>query len=77
VHRILAADNSITCLQFDHRRIVSGSSDGKARVWDLQSGQLVRELGEPADAVWRLHIEESIAVTVRSKSSKVLLEVSS
>jgi F-box and WD-40 domain protein CDC4 len=73
--RISAADNSITCLQFDHRRIVTGSSDGKVKVWDIKTGELVRELGSPSDAVWRLHISESMAVIIRSRIGKTLLEV--
>jgi F-box and WD-40 domain protein CDC4 len=54
LHRIAAADNSITGVEFDHNRILSGASDGRVRVWNMATGAMVRELGEMADAVWRV-----------------------
>jgi hypothetical protein len=75
IHRIAAAEGAVISLQFDHNRIISGGSDGTVRVWDLSTGELIRELGARSDIVWRVHVSEPMAVTVRSSSNKLLLEV--
>jgi F-box and WD-40 domain protein CDC4 len=75
VHRLAAHDNSVTSLQFDESRIVSGGSDGRVKVWDLRSGVLVRELGVVAEAVWRVVFEEEKAVVLASRGGKTVMEV--
>ena len=75
VHRLAAHDNSVTSLQFDDSRIVSGGSDGRVKVWDLARGNLVRELGQPAEAVWRVVFEEEKAVVLASRNGKTVMEV--
>jgi F-box and WD-40 domain protein CDC4 len=75
IHRISTAENAVTSLQFDHNRIISGAVDGTVRVWDRSTGELVRELGDRSDRVWRVHMSESMAVIVRSNSNKLMLEV--
>jgi F-box and WD-40 domain protein CDC4 len=65
----------VTSLQFDESRIVSGGSDGRVKVWDLQRGCLVRELGQPAEAVWRVVFEEEKAVVLASRQGKTVMEV--
>lgn len=77
VHRIQAHDNSVTDIQFDHRRIVSTGSDGRIKVWDINTGELLRELGTPADTAWKLDMGEKMAVAIRSIGNKTVLEVSS
>jgi F-box and WD-40 domain protein CDC4 len=75
IYRIPSSSkNSVTSLQFDHNRIISGG-DGTVRVWDRSTGELVRELGDRSDRVWRVHMSESMAVIVRSNSNKLMLEV--
>jgi len=76
VFQVLAHSNSLTSLQFDHRRVLTSGSDGRAKVWDTQTGELVRELGEPSDAVWQAHLSEKMAVIVKSLDKKVMVEVS-
>ena len=68
-------DNSVTSLQFDDTRIVSGGSDGRVKIWSLESGQLVRELSQPAEAVWRVAFEEEKAVIMASRSNRTVMEV--
>jgi F-box and WD-40 domain protein CDC4 len=74
IHRLAAHDNSVTSLQFDNTRIVSGGSDG--RVKDLKKGTLVRELSTPAEAVWRVVFEEEKAVIMASRGGRTIMEVS-
>lgn len=75
IHRLAAHDNSVTSLQFDHNRIVSGGSDGRVKVWDTKTGQLVRELSQPADAVWRVAFEDEKAVIMASRNQRTIMEV--
>ena len=65
----------MTSLQFDDNRIVSGGSDGRVKVWDLAKGGLVRELGQPAEAVWRVVFEEEKAVVLASRGGTTVMEV--
>jgi WD40 repeat protein len=75
IHRLAAHDNSVTSLQFDDCRVVSGGSDGRVKIWDLKSGHLVRELTQPADAVWRVAFEEEKCVVMASRQSRTIMEV--
>jgi len=75
IHRLAAHDNSVTSLQFNESRIVSGGSDGRVKVWDLKTGNLVRELGQPADAVWRVIFEEEKAIIMASRAQRTIMEV--
>jgi WD40 repeat protein len=75
IHRISAAEKSVTSLQVDHHRIISGSIEGTVRVWDRSTGELIRELGARSGRVWRVHMSESMAIVVRSSSNKLMLEV--
>ena len=76
IHRLAAHDNSVTSLQFDDQRIVSGGSDGRVKVWDLRTGTLVRELSTPAEAVWRVAFEDEKAVILASRAGRTIMEVS-
>lgn len=76
IHRLAAHDNSITSLQFDDNRIVSGGSDGRVKIWNLRTGQLVRELSQPAEAVWRVTFEDEKAVVMATRAGRTIMEVS-
>jgi len=54
---------------------VSGGSDGRVKVWDLERGVLIRELGHPAEAVWRVVFEEEKAVVLASRNGRTVMEV--
>ncbi|KAJ9480876.1 hypothetical protein VN97_g12646 [Penicillium thymicola] len=75
IYRLAAHDNSVTSLQFDNNRILSGGSDGRMKVWNLQTGQLLRELYSQEDAVWRVAFENEKAVIVASQSGRAVMEV--
>lgn len=75
VFQVAAHENSLTSLHFDHRRVLTGSSDGTVKVWDAQTGELVRELGDPSDAVWQTHLSEKMAVIIKSLNNKCIIEV--
>ena len=75
IHRLAAHDNSVTSLQFDDARIVSGGSDGRVKIWDLNTGTMVRELSQPAEAVWRVAFESERCVVLASRSGRTVMEV--
>lgn len=44
IHRLCAHDNSVTCLQFDDRFIVTGGNDGRIKLWGgSRAASFVRE----------------------------------
>ena len=75
IHRLAAHDNSVTSLQFDDSRIVSGGSDGRVKIWDLRSGTLIRELSQPAEAVWRVAFEDERSVVLASRHGRTVMEL--
>jgi WD40 repeat protein len=76
IHRLAAHDNSVTSLQFDDTRVVSGGSDGRVKIWDLKTGHLVRELISQGDAVWRVAFEEEKCVALALRNGRTVMEVS-
>ena len=36
--------DAVLCLQFDDRRLISGSMDRSVRIWDVRSGRSIRKL---------------------------------
>jgi F-box and WD-40 domain protein CDC4 len=76
IHRLAVHDNSVTSCATDGKRIVSGGSDGRVRVIDIKTGAAIRDLGPPADAVWRVVFEEEKAVVMASRGGKTVMDVS-
>ena len=37
-------NNAVTCIHFDHSRIVSGSLDTQIKVWDIKSERCIQTL---------------------------------
>jgi len=70
-----AHDNSVTCLQFDNKRIVSGGNDGHVKLWDIQTGTSIRELTSAGNAVWRLAFNDTKAVILLQREGKTIMEV--
>lgn len=62
-----AHENSVTDLQLYEQYIVTGGSDGCVKLWNLETGQLLRGLGDPAKAVWKVAFgqQNSIIVALR------------
>ncbi len=36
--------DSVLCVEFDHRRLISGSMDRTIRIWDIRSGRSIHKL---------------------------------
>jgi len=51
--------SAVTCLQFNRTSVVTSSDDGTVKLWDLRSGEFVRDLvaldsGGSGGVVWRI-----------------------
>lgn len=75
LQNINAHRNSITSMQIYESRILSGSSDGTVKEWNLESGELARKLAD-SDAVWRVGYSRGRPVAVLARDGNVVLEVS-
>jgi F-box and WD-40 domain protein CDC4 len=75
LHRLCAHDNSVTCLQFDDRFVVSGGNDGRVKLWDARTGVFIRELTRPCDAVWRVNFREDKVVILCQRGGKTVMEI--
>lgn len=73
--RIHAQENSVTSMQSDGSKIVSGGSDGVVKEWDAESGELLREL-VASDAVWKVGYVGGRIAAMFSREGKVVLGVS-
>ena len=56
-------NSSILTLQFDDQYLMTGSYDGKVKVWDVESGKIVRTLSGHVRAVNALKFDSSKIIT--------------
>ena len=54
---------SVLCLQYDDQVIISGSSDSTVRVWDVNTGAMVKTLFHHCEAVLHLRFNNGMMVT--------------
>lgn len=71
-----AHDNAIVSMECDAlgQKVVTGSSDGSVKAWDLQTGLLVKEVLR-SDGVWAVGWVDGKVVAVFSKGGGVVVEV--
>lgn len=66
---------AITCVCNDDRKVVSGSQ-GMLKIWDAQSGTLVRELADDVDgAVWQVAMDYKRCVAAVQRRDVTYLEL--
>lgn len=51
--------SAVTCLQFNSRFVVTSSDDGTVKLWDVKTGEFIRNLvtlqsGGSGGVVWRI-----------------------
>lgn len=59
--------SAVTCLQFNRRFVVTSSDDGTVKIWDLRSGDFLRNLvaldsGGSGGVVWRIRCSNTTLV---------------
>lgn len=53
--------SAVTCLQFNSRFVVTSSDDGTVKLWDVKTGEFIRNLvsldsGGSGGVVWRIRL---------------------
>lgn len=75
LHRIAAHGNAVTGLQADSRYIVSGG-DGVAKLWDIGTGELVRELTKPYDIIYQAGLHgNTVVVAAGPQDGNAVVEI--
>lgn len=74
IRKIKAHDNSIVSMQCDGSTILTGSSDGKVRLWNLATGVLITELAS-SEALWEVGRLGIRLAAVFSRNNEVIVEV--
>ena len=70
-----AHTGAITCFQHDARKVISGS-DRNLKMWDVRSGDFVRDLLTDLTGVWQVKFDEHRCVAAVQRNSLTYLEVS-
>jgi len=73
--RIAAHDSSVTALQFDKDFIVTGGADGRVRLYDTPTGNYVRDLTGPAEAVWKVAFKHDKCAILCKRAGKTVMEI--
>lgn len=63
-----------TLTGFDYNS-VTGGNDGRVKLWDLRTGQFIRELSKPCEAVWRVTFLVDKCVVLAKRAGKTVMEV--
>lgn len=75
LQRIAAHDSSVTSLQFDANFLITGGNDGRARVFETQSGSYVRDLGERCESVWKCAYKKGTCAIMCKRAGKTVMEI--
>lgn len=56
--------SAVTCLQFNTRFVITSSDDGTVKLWDVRTGEFIRNLvaldsGGSGGVVWRIRANET------------------
>lgn len=73
--RIAAHDSSVTALQYDPHFLVTGGNDGRVRLYDSGTGNFVRDLTQPAEAVWKVVHRYDKCVVMCKRAGKTVMEI--
>jgi F-box and WD-40 domain protein CDC4 len=75
LHRIAAHDSSVTSLQCDGRFLVTGGNDGRVRLFEMDTGQYVRELSERSESVWKVAHRGDVCAIMCKRAGKTVMEI--
>lgn len=75
MRRIAAHDSSVTALQFDAHFLVTGGNDGRVRLYDAATGNYVRDLTTPSEAVWKVAHKYDKCVVMCKRAGKTVMEI--
>lgn len=55
--------NGVMCLQFDDRVLMTGSYDATVKIWDLETGEVIRTLTGHTQGIRCLHFDDARLIT--------------
>ena len=56
-------DNGVTCLQFDHNILATGSYDSTVKIWNIETGEVIRTLRGHTGTVRTLQFDDGKLIT--------------
>lgn len=65
---------AITCFQHDETKVVSGS-DGTLKLWDIRTGQCVRDLIVGISSVWQVAFHGNLLVAASNRAGNTVFDV--
>lgn len=70
----LVSSGAVTCFQHENTRLVSGS-EGTLKLWDIRTGQCIRDLLAGVSAVWQVAFKHKLLVAASSKGASTTFDV--
>jgi F-box and WD-40 domain protein MET30 len=61
--------NGVMCLQMDDQYLITGSYDRTARIWDIETGQLIRTLTGHTSGIRALQFDKKVLITASMDST--------
>ena len=73
-HTLSAHTGAITCFQHDGHKVISGS-DRTLKMWNVQTGEFIRDLLTDLSGVWQVKFNERICVAAVQRDQVTYIEV--
>ena len=72
-HNFSGHTDSVLCLQYDDKILISGSSDSTVRVWDVETGELINTLIQHKASVLHISFNSMMGLLVSSSKDKSIV----
>jgi F-box and WD-40 domain protein CDC4 len=73
-HKLEAHTGAITCFQHDADKVISGS-DKNLKMWNVQTGECVKDLLTDLSGVWQVRFNERVCVAAIQRNNMTYIEV--
>jgi F-box and WD-40 domain protein CDC4 len=73
-HVLLGHTGAITCFQHDSYKVLSGS-DGSLKMWDIRTGEFVKELLSGLIGVWQVAFDGQWCVAASNRNDATWLDI--
>jgi F-box and WD-40 domain protein CDC4 len=74
-HTLTAHTGAITCFQHDETKVISGS-DGTLKMWNVKTGEFIKDLLTDLTGVWQVKFNERRCVAAVQREQVTYIEVS-
>lgn len=73
-HTLASHGGAITCFRHDETKVISGS-DGTLKLWDIRTGQYVRDLVIGISSVWQVAFNGNLLVAASNRAGTTIFDV--